>query len=142
MGRVLNVIVMTCVLSAVALAQEHKISVQKFEPPVYPQIARQARITGEVKLALEVAADGSVRDVKVISGHPILVPASKDAIKNWRFHCDDCAYGSVFRHEITFAFKIDDEKQRVSAYHFPDKVVIYAVAPIIETQTSAARTLQ
>ena len=51
--------------------------------PVYPPLAKQARISGVVKLAVVLARDGSVQDIKVISGHPLLVAAAIDAVKNW-----------------------------------------------------------
>jgi outer membrane biosynthesis protein TonB len=76
MKRVLWLFVIGCALSSAAVAQQHKISVQKFEAPKYQPIAIQARIQGEVILALEVAADGSVTDVKVLSGHPMLKQAA------------------------------------------------------------------
>src|SRR5438067_796485 len=102
MSRVLISIVTGVFLSAAALAQEHKISVQKFEAPKYPPIARQARIQGEVKLALEVAADGSVTDVKVLSGPPLLTQAAIDNARLWRFHCNGCAYGAPFQHTFVY----------------------------------------
>jgi TonB family protein len=42
-------------------------------------------ITGNVKLQLVVAANGEVKETKVIGGHPILVNAAVDAVKKWRF---------------------------------------------------------
>ena len=51
--------------------------------PAYPPLAKQARISGVVKLAVVIARDGSMQDIKVISGHPLLVPAALDAVRNW-----------------------------------------------------------
>lgn len=51
--------------------------------PVYPTIARQARISGTVELATIIGPDGHVQDVSVISGHPLLRQASIDAVKQW-----------------------------------------------------------
>jgi TonB family protein len=53
--------------------------------PVYPDIARHMSITGTVKLAVVVAPNGTVKSSKAIGGHPILVNAAMDAIKQWRF---------------------------------------------------------
>jgi len=53
--------------------------------PVYPDIARKMGITGNVKLQLVVAANGEVKETKVIGGHPILVNAAVDAVKKWRY---------------------------------------------------------
>ena len=54
-------------------------------PPAYPEIARKMGISGTVKLELVVAPNGSVKETKVIGGHPILVTAAVDAVKKWRF---------------------------------------------------------
>jgi TonB family protein len=52
-------------------------------PPVYPPLAKQARIQGMVKLGATLAKDGTVQNLMVISGHPLLVPAALDAVKHW-----------------------------------------------------------
>jgi TonB family protein len=140
MKRVRLSFMVACLLSAAALGQEHKISVQKFEPPVYPQIARQARITGEVKLALNVAADGSVTDVKVLSGHPMLIQSAITSVKKWKFHCVDCAYGEAFRHEFTVGFKLANFDCNSgfwnTDYEFPNKVILTRTLPCIDTAVS------
>ena len=53
--------------------------------PVYPQLAMQARIQGKVVLQAVIARDGTVQDLRVISGHPLLVQAALDAVKLWRY---------------------------------------------------------
>lgn len=53
--------------------------------PVYPPLAKQARISGLVKLEGVIATDGTVQQLKVLSGHPLLVPAALAAVKQWRY---------------------------------------------------------
>lgn len=53
--------------------------------PVYPPIALKARIEGVVRLTALISRDGTVTQLKVISGHPILVPAAIDAVRQWRY---------------------------------------------------------
>ena len=53
--------------------------------PSYPEIARKMRIAGTVRLELVVAPNGSVKETKVIGGHPILVTAAVDAVKKWKY---------------------------------------------------------
>jgi protein TonB len=53
--------------------------------PVYPALARQARIQGTVKLTAEIAKDGSIQKLDVVSGHPLLIPAALQAVKQWRY---------------------------------------------------------
>jgi|SRR5579862_1250573 len=51
--------------------------------PAYPPLARQARISGHVLLDVIVNKDGTIRDLSLISGHPLLVPAAMEAVKQW-----------------------------------------------------------
>jgi len=53
--------------------------------PIYPPLARQARIQGTVVLRIIINKSGEVRDVSVISGHPMLAPAAVDAVRQWRY---------------------------------------------------------
>jgi TonB family protein len=53
--------------------------------PQYPPLAKMAGIEGTVKLDATIAEDGKVKDLRVISGHPLLVKAALDAVKNWRY---------------------------------------------------------
>jgi protein TonB len=52
-------------------------------PPVYPPIAKSARISGTVRLRVVVGTDGAVKDVTPISGHPLLTKAATDAVSQW-----------------------------------------------------------
>ena len=54
-------------------------------PPVYPELAKSMRIQGIVKLAVAIDDDGTVLAVKLISGHPLLVNAAMDAVRQWRY---------------------------------------------------------
>jgi len=51
--------------------------------PIYPPLAKQARISGTVELSAIIGKDGRVQDLKVVRGHPLLVQAALDAVKNW-----------------------------------------------------------
>ncbi len=51
--------------------------------PVYPPLARQARISGTVRLSVVIAGDGTLQKVEVLGGHPLLVPATLEAVKQW-----------------------------------------------------------
>jgi TonB family protein len=53
--------------------------------PAYPEIAKRMRITGEVKLAVTVDAEGRVTDVKEVSGNRTLSVAAEDAVRKWKF---------------------------------------------------------
>jgi TonB family protein len=51
--------------------------------PVYPPLAKQARIQGTVRLTLTIGADGHVNKITIISGHPLLIPAAMEAAHQW-----------------------------------------------------------
>jgi TonB family protein len=53
--------------------------------PKYPALARQARIQGTVVLDANISKDGTVETLQVISGHPLLVQAALDSVKQWRY---------------------------------------------------------
>jgi len=53
--------------------------------PVYPLLAKQAHIEGTVVLHAIIAKDGSVSDLQYISGHPLLMKAAMDAVRQWRY---------------------------------------------------------
>jgi len=51
--------------------------------PNYPPLAKQARISGVVKLSAVISKDGTIKELQVISGHPLLVPSALEAVKQW-----------------------------------------------------------
>jgi TonB family protein len=51
--------------------------------PVYPDVARQARVQGIVILECVIGADGTVTEVKVVRGVPLLDEAAKEAVRQW-----------------------------------------------------------
>jgi protein TonB len=53
--------------------------------PAYPEIAKAARIQGNVILQAVISRDGSIQDLQLVSGHPMLVPAAIEAVKQWRY---------------------------------------------------------
>ena len=61
--------------------QQSKLIVQP--RPVYPPLAKQARIQGVVHLQALIGADGAVKDLSVIDGHPLLVPSALEAVRQW-----------------------------------------------------------
>jgi TonB family protein len=53
--------------------------------PQYPVLARKMNVTGSVKLEVFIAANGQVKSVKPLGGHPLLIDAAESAVKLWRF---------------------------------------------------------
>jgi TonB family protein len=84
--------------------QEAEIA--KLAPLIYPPLARQTRITGDVELKLEVRPDGSVASVVVVKGHPLLAVPAQDNAKNSRFECGNCGEETRSYH-FTYTFNLD-----------------------------------
>ena len=53
--------------------------------PEYPQIAKMARMQGVVRLAAVISKNGTIQDLRLISGPPLLVKAAMDAVSRWRY---------------------------------------------------------
>jgi TonB family protein len=78
--------------------------------PVYPPLARQARIAGDVVLEIWVRRDGTVASAKVISGHPMLVRAAVDSATRSTFVCQDCKEDTaLYLLSYTFGLRIDPD---------------------------------
>jgi len=53
--------------------------------PAYPEIARRMNVIGKVKIEVIITPDGKVRSTRVVGGHPLLVQACQDSLKEWKF---------------------------------------------------------
>lgn len=51
--------------------------------PVYPPLARQARISGTVRFSAIISKDGRIENLQVISGHPLLIQSAEEAVRQW-----------------------------------------------------------
>jgi protein TonB len=54
-------------------------------PPMYPPIARAARVSGTVVLHAVISTTGSVKDLRVVSGPALLQQSAIDAVKSWKY---------------------------------------------------------
>ena len=93
MGGVIGGIVnQTANIPKVAAPQRVRVSsgvstgllIRKVQPN-YPPLARQARIQGSVVLQAEISKEGTIQNLQLISGHPMLAPAAIEAVKQWRY---------------------------------------------------------
>jgi periplasmic protein TonB len=51
--------------------------------PVYPPLAKQARIQGTVRFNAVIGRDGTIQNLTMVSGHPLLVPSATEAVRQW-----------------------------------------------------------
>jgi TonB family protein len=79
--------VMTLFTAAATLAQSSSTErkVKNKVAPTYPELARRMSVAGKVRIEVVITQDGRVRSTKVIGGHPILVQACQDAVREWKF---------------------------------------------------------
>lgn len=68
----------------VAAAQMSGLIVKKVAP-VYPPMARKARIQGSVVLRVQIGKSGNVENIQLVSGHSMLAPAAIEAVKQWEY---------------------------------------------------------
>ena len=54
-------------------------------PPIYPAIAKSARVQGPVVLRAVISRTGTIENLQVLSGHPLLVRAAVEAVQQWRY---------------------------------------------------------
>jgi len=78
-------VVIALTLSALYLPAQESRKAISHPAPVYPEAARRLLLEGTVKVQVVVASDGHIREVKVIGGHPLLVDAVQEALKNWKY---------------------------------------------------------
>ena len=64
---------------------ESKRKVKIKATPVYPELARRMNVAGKVKIEVVITPDGRVKSTRVVGGHPLLVQACQDAVKEWKF---------------------------------------------------------
>jgi protein TonB len=53
--------------------------------PIYPALGIQVRVQGTVVLRAVISKEGTITNLAVISGHPLLIPAALDAVRQWRY---------------------------------------------------------
>jgi TonB family protein len=64
---------------------ESKRKVKTKTAPLYPDLAKRMNVYGKVKIEVVIAPDGHVKSTRVVGGHPLLVQACQDAVKEWKF---------------------------------------------------------
>jgi TonB family protein len=64
---------------------ESKRKVKSKTAPLYPELARRMNVSGKVKIEVVISPDGHIKSSRVVGGHPLLVQACQDAVKEWKF---------------------------------------------------------
>ena len=83
--------------------------------PVYPPLAKQARVQGTVRFTAIIGKDGRVQNLQLVSGHPLLVSAAQDAVKQWIYKAtvfNGEPVEVVTQVDVNFTLPGKDEKSR------------------------------
>jgi len=83
---------------------ESKRKVKTRVTPLYPELARRMNVAGKVKIEVVIGADGRVKTTRVVGGHPLLVHACQDAVREWRF----LPAPEETRQVVEFEFRADE----------------------------------
>ena len=98
---VLAIVVSGSTIKSLALSSssanppQDAVLLTKLTQPIYPPIARQARIVGDVELTIEVRKNGTVQSAVVVKGHPLLKQAALDSAQQSQFECLNCSEAAV-----------------------------------------------
>jgi TonB family protein len=109
----------------------------KLARPIYPPLARQARISGTVQIQLQLRKDGSVESAKVIDGHPMLGQAALESAQRSEFECAECIETATYSLVYVFELRetchfgphcepLDNDQSLVT--QSPGRVVVSAAA--------------
>jgi TonB family protein len=116
--------------------------VVSLEMPSYPALARQARIEGQVQLAIEVDSIGVVISAEAKGGHQLLRDAAVKNVRTWRFRPVVPKESPTLKAQVTFKYKLEGDELYASPC--PSRVVfeswktveVVTHPPTVETQVS------
>src|ERR1051326_3763685 len=80
----------------------------KLTQPVYPPLARQLRVTGDVALMLSIGQDGRLESAVLESGHPLLAEAAWQSARHSQFECRGCSQGTS-SYRLVYTFDLEDD---------------------------------
>ena len=94
--------------SAPAQTPQPEVILTKLSPPAYPMLARQAHISGEVRVEVSIRVDGTRASPRLFSGHPMLAPAALESAKQSTFECRSCEE-PLTTYLLTYSFEFKDD---------------------------------
>ena len=108
--------------------------VSKLRLPTYDSLARQAQITGEGAVKIQLGVDGEVAHQEILASHPLLERDLKRAVEQMHFF-DRCAKQTL---EFKFTFEFSGEPSRdkglVITFEYPDHFVLSVSPPVVKVQ--------
>jgi TonB family protein len=79
----LFVVAMSLVVLSLSAQENRKVISNP--APVYPEMAKKLNLSGVVRVQVLIGADGQIKEVKVLGGHPVLVNEVERSLKNWKY---------------------------------------------------------
>jgi len=107
--------------STLVQTPQPEVILTKLSPPVYPMLARQAHISGEVRVQVSIRADGTRASAQLWSGHPMLAPAALESAKQSTFECRSCEE-PLTTYLLTYTFEFKDDGDCCNAIDRPPEV--------------------
>ena len=89
-------------------SEKGRVEIKELSAPVYPPLARQTRISGDVRLTVNVTKGGGIASVEVVTGHPLLKQAAVDSVEKTKFGCVECTDSGASQ-ELVYTFAVKGE---------------------------------
>ena len=108
---------MAFVLAAASAQQAHEEAKRKLKSrinPVLSDVARRMGLSGKVRIELTIAPDGRVKSARALGGHPLLVQACLEAVKEWRYETAPEETTQVVEFEFKQSSRGDDQGESAS----------------------------
>ncbi len=94
-------------------ASDSGLGIRKFVSPDYPNVARQAQVSGDVRLLAKVAEDGRVETADVLSGPPVLASHAQRNILSWQF----TRLPKDQKIEVVYQFRLHEPRFTARSFH-------------------------
>jgi len=88
-----------------------QVVLSKLFPPVFPPLARQAMVFGDVHLKVSIRPDGSINSVEVIDGSPVFREAVLESARKSQFDCKDCGPSDLVERTFTYSFQPSSDQK-------------------------------
>lgn len=86
-------------------SSQGEVVINTFSPPAYPPMARQAHITGDVRLLLAISRGGTIESAAIVSGHPMLQQVALESARQSQYECRGCI-ASLTSYEMGYTFNL------------------------------------
>lgn len=107
-------------------------AIVKLSPPVYPPVARQARITGDAEILLTIGQDGVIESAMAVSGHPLLSQSALDSAQQSRYECRNCRE-QVTPYRLVYTYRLADSGSDASQnQRYPQVVQLQNHVSVVE----------